>query len=212
MTVFRYPLTETNHGYEPWIMISARLEHFLDRPLAPLVKRFPVNPNLLTITGFLITTVAALTILYNIRLAGVLILVGGFFDMLDGVMARTNGRVTRFGAFLDSVLDRYSDAVLFIGITVYYLRPMSKAGVFLSLGSLVGAFLISYARARAEAIGRDCHVGLLERAERIILLSVGCLTGWLLPILWGLFVLSHITVIQRVYHTWKATQGNQNGR
>ncbi|MFN3395653.1 MAG: CDP-alcohol phosphatidyltransferase family protein, partial [Thermodesulfovibrionales bacterium] len=100
-------------------MISARLGHFLDKPLSPLVKLIRINPNILTVSGFIITIIAALIIPYDITLGGLLILLGGLFDMLDGIAARVNGRVTKFGAFLDSLLDRYSDAFLFLSIAWY---------------------------------------------------------------------------------------------
>jgi phosphatidylglycerophosphate synthase len=185
-------------------MLSAKLGHFLDIPLAPLVKRIPFSPNVLTITGFLVTCIAALVIPYNIRLAGILILVGGAFDMIDGIAARTSGRATRFGAFLDSVLDRYSDAFLFLALAWYFSAKGDCTGAFLSLVTLIGAFVISYARARAEGLGESCHVGIMERPERIILLIFATLTGWLMPVLWVMAVLTQITVIQRVYHVRKA--------
>ncbi len=95
-------------------MIGAKLGHFLDDTLSPILKRIRIHPNIFTITGFIITAIAALVIPYNIKLGGLLILIGGLFDMLDGVSARVNNKVTKFGAFLDSVLDRYSDAFLFL--------------------------------------------------------------------------------------------------
>jgi phosphatidylglycerophosphate synthase len=184
-------------------MLSAKLGYFLDRPLSPIVKKIPLNPNILTIIGFAITTIAALVIPYNIRLGGLLILVGGLFDMLDGIMARINNKTTRFGAFLDSVLDRYSDAFIFLSIAWYFGGKGDHTGVFLSLGTLVGAFLISYARARAEGLGEKCHTGIMERPERLILLIFATLTGWVLPVLWIMLTLTHVTVIQRVYHVWR---------
>jgi phosphatidylglycerophosphate synthase len=179
-------------------MLSVRFGHFLDKPLAPIAKRISISPNFLTVTGFVITAIAAVAITFNPRMGGVLILLGGLFDLLDGVVARTNGRETDFGAFLDSVLDRYSDAFLFLAVAWYLWGQKEYTGVLLSLGALVGAFLISYARARAEGIGKDCHTGVLERPERIILISLACLTGFFTPILWVLFILSHVTVIQRI--------------
>ena len=184
-------------------MLSARLGHFLDSPLRPIIKRIPFRPNILTITGFLITTIAALVIPHNIRLGGILILIGGVFDMLDGMVARTSGKTTKFGAFLDSVLDRYSDAFLFLAIAWYLAAKGNHTGAFLSLGTLIGAFLISYARARAEGIGESCSTGIMERPERIIFLIFATLTGWIVPVLWIMLVLTHITVIQRIYHIWK---------
>lgn len=184
-------------------MISARLGHFLDRPLTPVIKKIPLNPNALTITGFIITVVAAFVIPHNIRLGGLLILLGGLFDALDGVVARVQNKTTRFGAFLDSVLDRYSDAFLFLSIAWYLAGKGDHNGAFLSLGTLVGAFLISYARARAEGLGESCHTGIMERPERLAFLIFGTLTGWFIPILWIMLIFTHITVIQRVYHVWK---------
>lgn len=185
-------------------MLSAKLSHFLDTPLLPIVKRIPFSPNTLSVIGFLITTVAALVIPLNIRLGGVLILTGGIFDMLDGMVARTSGKTTKFGAFLDSVIDRYSDAFLFLAVAWYLAAKGNHTGAFLSLGTLVGAFLISYARARAEGLGESCHTGIMERPERIILLIFATLTGWLVPVLWVMFILTHFTVLQRIYHVWRA--------
>jgi len=184
-------------------MLSAKLGHFLDIPLRPLAEKIPFSPNSLTIIGFLITVLAAFIIPYNIRLGGIVILVGGLFDMFDGIVARTRGKTTRFGAFLDSVLDRYSDAALFLAVAWYLAEKGNHTGAFLSLGTLVGAFLISYARARAEGIGESCHTGIMERPERIILLIFATLTGWIMPVLWIMLVLTHITVIQRIFHAWR---------
>lgn len=187
-------------------MLSSYLGHFLDRPLSPLAKRIKVNPNLITIGGFLVTSVAAITIPYNLKIAGILMICGGLFDTLDGIIARTNGMVTDFGAFFDSVLDRYSDSFLFLGFTWYLFENGSISGAFLSLGAMIGTLLISYAKARAEGLGKDCHIGLMERAERIILMVFGALTGLVLPMMWIMFVLTHLTVMQRIYHVWKSMQ------
>ena|SRR4030042_1156052 len=181
-------------------MLSAKLGHFLDTPLRPVAKRIPFSPNILTIIGFLITVLAAFIIPYNIRLGGVVILIGGLFDMLDGIVARVGGKTTKFGAFLDSVLDRYSDAAIFLAVAWYLAEKGDHTGAFLSLGTLVGAFLISYTRARAEGLGESCHTGIMERPERIILLIFAALTGWITPVLWIMLVLTHITVVQRIYH------------
>ena len=185
-------------------MLSARLGHFLDVPLSFIAKRIPFSPNALTVTGFFITLIAALVIPYNIRLGGIFIMIGGVFDMLDGIVARTSGKTTKFGAFLDSVLDRYSDAFLFLSIAWYLAAHGDHTGSFLSIGTMLGALLISYARARAEGLGQDCHTGLMERPERIILLIFATVIGWLVPILWVMLVLTHATVIQRMYYVWKA--------
>ncbi|HDH53076.1 MAG TPA: CDP-alcohol phosphatidyltransferase family protein [Nitrospirae bacterium] len=184
-------------------MISAKLGHFLDGPLSSLAKTININPNLITIAGFLITTVAAITLPQNLIIGGVLILFGGLFDMFDGIIARVNKRATNFGAFLDSVLDRYSDAFLFLGFSWHFYRNNLIAGVCLSLGTMIGALMISYARARAEGLGKNCHTGIMERPERIVLMAFGALTGWVLPVMWIMLVLTHATALQRIYHVWK---------
>jgi len=186
-------------------MLSARLGHFFDVPLSFIAKRIPFSPNTLTVTGFVITVIAAFVIPYNIRLGGIFIMIGGIFDMLDGIVARTSGKTTKFGAFLDSVLDRYSDAFLFLSIAWYLAAHGNHTGSFLSLGTLVGAFIISYARARSEGLGESCHTGIMERPERIILLIFATITGWIIPVLWLMLILTHITVAQRIYHIWEKT-------
>ena len=181
-------------------MLSEKLGHFLDRPLYCLAKTFNVNPNAITIAGFIITVIAAFTLIQNLFLGGLLIILGGLFDTLDGVFARVNNRTSDFGAFLDSVLDRYSDAALFFGFAWYFLENDSLTGVAVTIGTMIGALIISYARARAEGLGKSCQTGLMERAERIILMSFGALTGLILPIMWIMLIMTHITVIQRIVH------------
>jgi phosphatidylglycerophosphate synthase len=187
-------------------MLSARLGHSLDAPLGFIAKRIPFSPNTLTVIGFIVTVIAAFIIPYNIRLGGIFIMIGGIFDMLDGIVARTSGKATKFGAFMDSVLDRYSDAFLFLSIAWYLAAHGDHTGSFLSIGTMVGALLISYARARAEGLGQDCQTGLMERPERIILLIFATLAGWVVPVLWVMLVLTHATVIQRILHVWMATK------
>jgi phosphatidylglycerophosphate synthase len=181
-------------------MISNRLGHFLDKPLTPLAKKITVNPNIITVTGFLIMTLAAITLPQNMKLGGVLIIFGGVFDMLDGIIARVNGRETAFGAFLDSVLDRYSDSFLLLGFLWYFSKSGSTIGMLITAGTMIGTLIISYTKARAEGLGKNCHTGLMERTERIILMIFGALTGLVMPIMWILFILTHVTVIQRILH------------
>ncbi len=185
-------------------MISARFGHFLDEPLAPLAKRFPLSPNVLTVAGFVITVAAAFVIPINLRLGGILIVFGGLCDMSDGVLARVNGRTSNFGAFLDSLLDRYSDALIFLSIAWHLADARDHTGALLSIGTMVGALLVSYARARGEGLGIPSQVGLMERPERMVLLIFAAFTGWLVPVLWLMFVLTHVTVVQRAYAVWKA--------
>jgi len=185
-------------------LLGARLGHFLDKPLSPLARKVPFNPNVLTVAGFVITAAAAFVIPSNLRLGGVLVLAGGACDMCDGILARANGKTTNFGAFLDSLLDRYSDAFLFLSVAWYLAGRGERTGAFLSIGTMVGALLVSYARARGEGLGIDSQAGLMERPERILLLIFAMLTGWLVPVLWILFFLTHATVLQRALVVWRA--------
>ena len=184
-------------------MISAKLGHILDKPLEPFARRISLSPNIISLAGFCITLLAAYIIPRHLQAGGVLILLGGLFDMLDGVVARTNGKASRFGALLDSTLDRFSDASLLIGSAWFFFSQENMLGVGLSAGTLVGSLLVSYVRARAEGLGLTCHVGIMERPERIVLLAFGCLTGWMLPVMIVLFIFSHFTVFQRVIHVYR---------
>lgn len=184
-------------------MFSARLGHSLDRTLAPLAKLIPASPNALSITGFAVTLAAAVVLTFSPGGGAILIVAGGAFDLLDGVVARTHGKETRFGALLDSTLDRYADAALFISIAWLFFGLHDMSGLFFTIGALVGAFLTSYVRARAEGLGIGCNVGLMERPERIVLLTTACVTGWFFPIVVVLFVLGNITVVQRVVHVYR---------
>jgi len=128
------------------------------------------------------------------------VLLGGLFDMMDRIMARSRNQQTPFGAFLDSVLDRYADAFLFVGTAAYCVRAEELFGALLGMGCLAGVFATSYSRARAEGLGLECRIGILERAERILLLVLGLITGWLIPALWLIFILSNATATQRILY------------
>ncbi|HYA31620.1 MAG TPA: CDP-alcohol phosphatidyltransferase family protein [Thermodesulfovibrionales bacterium] len=187
-------------------MLGARLGHFLDKPLAPLAKKVSLNPNVLTVAGFAITVIAAFVLPSNLRLGGGLILAGGLCDMCDGILARVNGKATSFGAFLDSLLDRYSDAFIFLSLAWYLGGRGDHTGAFLSIGTMVGSLLVSYARARGEALGVDSRAGIMERPERLTLLVFATLSGWLVPVLWIMCVLTQATVLQRAYGVWRANK------
>ncbi|HKN18150.1 MAG TPA: CDP-alcohol phosphatidyltransferase family protein, partial [Dissulfurispiraceae bacterium] len=149
-------------------MISAKLGHLLDKPLAPIAKLIPISPNVISLTGFAVTVAAAIIIPFNTAAGGLVVLIGGSFDLLDGVVARTNGKDTKFGALLDSTLDRYADAALFLAIIWLFFKEDNLIGIFFTIWSLIGAFLVSYVRARAEGLGVPCNVGFIERPERIL--------------------------------------------
>ena len=134
-----------------------------------------------------------------------MILAGGLFDILDGVVARTKGKESRFGAFLDSVLDRYSDALILSAISLNSLVLQNIQLLYVCFGCIPGSFLVSYARARAEGLGVNCKNGLMERPERLVLISAGAIFGVMEPALWVLLVLTHLTVVQRIHLVWRST-------
>jgi phosphatidylglycerophosphate synthase len=157
-----------------------------------------LDPNALTVCGALVSLgAAAAFIAGHWPLAGCLILFGGFFDLVDGVVARHFGISTRFGAFLDSTLDRLVDMALLLGISVHYASQGEAGSVLLAGGAMVASVLVSYAKARAELEVPTIEVGLLERGERVGLLAAGALFDLMIPVLWVIAVGSTITVIQR---------------
>ena len=163
-----------------------------------------VNPNLLTFVGFLITLLAAWFLAQGRFFdAGIVIIFSGIFDMLDGRVARVTKTVTRFGAFFDSVLDRYSDMALFLGLLIHYARIQQTTYLVLAGIVMMGAVMTSYTRARAESLIPLCKVGFMERPERLVLLIIGALFNRMAPVLWVMAVMSNLTVIHRIVHTWK---------
>ncbi len=166
-----------------------------------------VHPNVLTFIGLLINIWAAfLFAAGSFRAAGLVVIGAGLFDMVDGRVARETNRVTRFGGFFDSVLDRYSDLALLVGLLVYYASINRFFYVVLTAIVMTGTVLISYARSRAENTIPKCKVGFLERPERVVLIILGALGNRMAPVLWVLAVLSNITVISRIIYTWEETQ------
>jgi CDP-diacylglycerol--glycerol-3-phosphate 3-phosphatidyltransferase len=188
-------------------MIGNKIGHRLDPYLYFLLKKIGgghSNPNLFTFTGFLATLAASFLILKGFWFfAGLTIILSGLFDLLDGVVARKLGKVTAWGGFLDSVLDRYSDLLLLLAFLIYYLKEKEPGLVILTSIVSMGTVLIPYTRSKAESLKVQCTIGLMERAERIILLSVGTLFQWMEPILWILAILTHFTVLHRIYYVWK---------
>ena len=186
-------------------MLSNKYGHAFDKTFSGIAKIIPFSPNSLSIIGFLITLYACYRLSFSLLTGGVLILVGASFDMLDGAVARNKNKMTRFGAFLDSVLDRYSDAFIFLAIAYSLWRASNFTGVILCLGTLLGSFMTSYSRARAEGMGEECKNGIMERPERIILISLGAISGFIIPALWVLVVLTNFTALQRIYYVWNVT-------
>jgi CDP-diacylglycerol---glycerol-3-phosphate 3-phosphatidyltransferase len=172
--------------------------------IVSVLSRFRINPNILTFAGVVISFWAAWNFGFGEFVRGALIMIlAGLFDMLDGEVARVTRSVTRFGAFYDSVIDRYSDIILLQGLMVWYAREQRLGYVVLVGVVFMGAIMTSYARARAESLIPSCKVGFMERPERVVLLIIGGLTNRMEAVLWVLAVLGNWTVINRIYYTWK---------
>jgi len=168
------------------------------RAALPFLFRRPVSPHLLTGLGVGVGCLSAFAFANGRFVAGALLLgLCGICDLVDGVVARHHGLGTRFGAFLDSTLDRFVDMVVLLGIAMHYARVGEPEHVLLAGWTLVASVLVSYAKAAAERVGAEIDVGLLERAERVVILGLGALVGLLIPALWVVAIGSTITVVQR---------------
>lgn len=163
-----------------------------------------LTPNTFTFLGLFVNSVgAALFALGRFHDAAIVLFIAGFLDMADGQVARRVGRVTAFGAFLDSTLDRYSDLALYLGLVVYYTligRPFYMA---LAAVAMASSFMVSYSRARAESLIPSCKVGFMERPERLVLLILGGAFSRMAQALWVIATLATITVVHRVAYTWR---------
>lgn len=170
--------------------------------------RTNLSPNWFTIVGLLLNVIVAAVIASgNLTLGGVLMLGAGAFDMLDGAVARATQQITRFGGFLDSTLDRYSEAVIYFGLLVYFERVApNHTAVLLIYAAAIGSLMVSYARARAEAAGLRAEVGLFARPERVVLLSVFLLLQHPFWAVLALAVLTNATALQRIIHVWRVTR------
>jgi len=165
-----------------------------------------IHPNVLTFIGLLINIYAAVLLGQGKFLwAGLVIVGAAIFDMVDGRVARETNQVTRFGGFFDSVLDRYSDLGLLMGLLVWYASIERYFYVVLTAVVMTGSVMVSYTRARAENVIPQCKVGFAERPERIVLLIIGALFDRMAPVLWVIAVLSNLTVIHRMIFTWRET-------
>ncbi|MGE5569303.1 MAG: CDP-alcohol phosphatidyltransferase family protein [Rhodospirillales bacterium] len=165
-----------------------------------------IHPNVLTFIGLLINGIAAwLLASGRFFAAGLVIVSAGLFDMVDGRVARETKQVTLFGGFFDSVVDRYSDLVLLMGLLVYYASINRFFYVVLTAVVMTASVMVSYTRARSECIIPKCKVGFMERPERMVLLIIGALFNRMAPVLWVIAVLGNITVIHRMLYTWQET-------
>lgn len=172
---------------------------------------FKVRPNHLTFFGFIISMgVAYYFAMGQFRLAGVVLIIAGLFDMVDGMVARKLGQETPFGAFFDSIMDRYSDLIMYLGLIIYYGRADRINYVVLVGIVMMGSVLTSYARARAECLIPKCKVGFLERPERIVLLLIGSFYAFMDPVIWVIAILSNWTVVHRILYTRAVIRGKKS--
>jgi CDP-diacylglycerol--glycerol-3-phosphate 3-phosphatidyltransferase len=189
------------------VEIRANLAARITNPVMKSLSKSGIKPDALTFTGLVVNIGAAYVIATgHFLLGGVLILIAGLFDLLDGALARFVKQTRKFGAILDSTVDRISEAAIFCGLMVWYILQGSTLGVVLIFAVLVGSFLVSYIRARAEGLGLECKVGLFTRAERVIVLAIGLIVNQVVQpdlviiALWILVVFVYITVVQRLVH------------
>lgn len=195
-------------------MLSPKVKAWYVNLLEPVTRtslRFGVHPHVLTFLGFGITLFSAILFWMGaFRWAGLVLFIGGSCDVLDGHLARVSGMKSLFGALLDSTLDRYAEIAVFIGIAAYYLNkvpstPLDEVWVLVVILGLSGSLMVSYVRARAEGLGQECTVGLMQRPERVICLGAGALVGELyIPVALVLIaVVSNFTAFSRLYYIWK---------
>lgn len=191
-------------------MFSDYGRKFFAEPVARLVAWLQgtgITPNALTYTGFILTLLTAFVLAAGyFRIGALLLFVASIFDMLDGALARATTQSSPFGAFLDSTLDRYSESLTFLALAVYYSRDAStRTEVVLIFVIIIGSLMVSYTRARAEALNIECKVGIMQRPERVVLLIFGLLIGWVQPILWIMAVLTNFSALQRIYEVYSRT-------
>lgn len=185
--------------------IRRNLGYRITSPLVRILARTGITPNTLTLANLALNIAAAYVVATGgFVLGGVLILGSGLFDLLDGALARFTGQTTKFGAILDSTVDRVSEAATLCGLLIWYVHQDDAIlEIILVLAVLIGSFLVSYVRARAEGLGWQCQGGLFTRAERVIVLAVGLLVRQIFVALCILVVFVFVTVVQRLIYLWK---------
>src|ERR1700694_5940404 len=192
-------------------MFTTRFEAWVRRRAEALMSalgRVPVTPNQITVVGVALTFIAAVLAAFGyLRWAGVVLIFAGTFDILDGALARSSGRSYPYGAFLDSTLDRYSEAAIYIGLAAYFAGtggPLQRWLVLATVTALAGSFLVSYVRARAQSLGFTCESGLFARPERVVVTVVGLIFGGvvLTGVVTLLAILTNLTALQRIREVW----------
>lgn len=176
------------------------------------LAKWNVSPDAVTYLGLVLTIgVAVLAAMGEIRWAGVAYIVAALCDALDGTLARVSGKGSRFGAFLDSSIDRFEESIVFLGLSIYYARVGGLYEIPLILVVSVGSLMVSYTRARAEAVGVACKAGLMTRPPRVVVMIAGMILNQVLIALIVLAITSLFTAFHRMYHVWKATGGEAGG-
>lgn len=183
-------------------MLSNIFGRSLDRAFGWVVKILPLPPNFFTVMGLVSAFISTVFIVDGSKFAVVLILFSGVCDILDGVSARVNKKATDFGAFFDSVMDRFSDSFFFIGLSIYFFLKEDGEGFLITVTTMAFSLIISYIRARAEGIGKKCKIGIIERPERIILICLGIISGMIKESMMLLGLLSLITIFQRIFYVY----------
>ncbi|NQT26638.1 CDP-alcohol phosphatidyltransferase family protein [candidate division KSB1 bacterium] len=193
----------------PKKIIPDRWKDYYSTAINPVINffiRIDANPNMFTSIGFLVSIVAAyFAAKGSFRIASLILLGSGICDTIDGKVARASGKTSKFGALYDSSLDRYAEVFYFLGLAVFFVHAewyRTSVAIFFGLG---GSMMVSYVRARAEGLGFECNVGLLQRPERILLLAVGGLIHpyALVTAIWIIAIMANFTAVQRIVHIWK---------
>ncbi|MFQ5824254.1 MAG: CDP-alcohol phosphatidyltransferase family protein [bacterium] len=203
--IFKLKINVLPDGIKNWYLrlINPVIEFFISLEL---------NPNFFTTIGFILTLGAAVLFATGyLRIAGAIILLAGTFDIIDGKVARATNRVTKFGALYDSTLDRYAEVIMFFGLAYYFVKEdwfITSIAVSIALG---GSIMVSYIRARAEALGFKCKVGIMQRPERVVYIGFGAIFHiyTLILAIMLIAVFANVTAIQRVYHIWVAENGKK---
>jgi CDP-diacylglycerol--glycerol-3-phosphate 3-phosphatidyltransferase len=191
------------------------------RFIAQWFIRLDMNPNFFTVLGLVISMLAAVILAKGWFIAGGLtVALAGTCDMIDGMVARESGRVSKFGALFDSVIDRYSEVIVFFGLCYYFVRIDMMITSVVVAAALGGSLMVSYVRARAEGLGLECKVGMMQRPERLTYLAAGSFFSgvfdgsvWILIVaLWIIAVFANFTALQRLHHVWATTVGCKTAR
>ena len=208
MKIFKWNINVLPDGIKNWYL-------GLITPVVEFFVRLELNPNFFTTIGFILTIGGAILFAAGqIVAAGAIVLLAGTFDIVDGKVARATNRVTKFGALYDSTLDRYSEVIMFFGMAFHFLRAdmfITSVAVSFALG---GSIMVSYVRARAEALGFQCKVGIMQRPERVVYIGVGAIfsfihLGTFIFAILLIAIFANITAIQRVYHIYTTENGKK---